>query len=559
MSATVQTKTQNAALIQLLNAPADKARGSLGEQKALLEEFSRILEEIAASFSEFGDLNSTAAASRPRQIDEAREAKPEPRRANRNKKEDQGRAEAGDASTNPVADPEIVISGRDSQESVEPVVSEQAKEEIPPPADDEPSQPGPDAEAPVTGVASDKEIHRPADDVSQPVVLLEPDMVVEEETGEGEVPVEVDLTGDQTGGSAADKSIVLPEAAGEDKEVTEVVQEILVEPSMDETVTPELTETAFAETLPETVEGSLKPQVSNLQGAEKVAEGQAVEQVLTAAEAADPMTAAVLGAQTEVSEPAAQASSEKLANQAEIISALRNYLASATAPLQEMLRSSNAQSETQAIVGSQLLKPVLDLGVSKSADVRQQLSSVTIQQVTAADGGSSARWANDSQIQDNGGRPASKLVPRATVLQAVEKVEAVLKEAVRAKDGTSISLRLDPPSLGNVKVDVTLREGMLHARLVAESPQVNALLRERAQELQATLRRLGLDVERVSVAVSSDNGSMNWGDGLYESNGRNFEESGLGGWAAGRADEVLQAKEAGLGQIQGANLDHWVA
>jgi len=290
-----------------------------------------------------------------------------------------------------------------------------------------------------------------------------------------------------------------------------------------------------------------------------VAQGEVVESLPTGGETAGPMMAAVLEAQTEVLEPVAQAASEKLANQAEIISALRNYLASATTPAQEMLRSSSAQSETQAIVGSQLLKPVLDLGVSKSADVRQQLSSVTVQQVAAASGGGAARWANDSQIQDNGGRSASKLVPRAAVLQAVEKVEAVLKEAVRAKDGTSISLRLDPPSLGNVKVDVTLREGMLHARLVAESPQVNALLRERAHELQATLRRLGLDVERVSVAVSSENGSMNWGDGLYESNGRNFEESGLGGWAAVSADEVLQAREAGLGQIQGANLDHWVA
>jgi len=85
--------------------------------------------------------------------------------------------------------------------------------------------------------------------------------------------------------------------------------------------------------------------------------------------------------------------------------------------------------------------------------------------------------------------------------QTMERVEQALNEAARSRDGKTISLRLDPPDLGKLKVDVSLREGVLHARLLADSPQVSQLLRERSFELQRMLRGLGLEVEQVSVSI----------------------------------------------------------
>jgi len=87
--------------------------------------------------------------------------------------------------------------------------------------------------------------------------------------------------------------------------------------------------------------------------------------------------------------------------------------------------------------------------------------------------------------------------------QAVQRIEDALKEAIAAKDGKSVSLRLDPPSLGSVKVDVTLREGTLYARIVAESPQVGNMMRERSHDIVESLRKLGLNIDSVNVFIGN--------------------------------------------------------
>lgn len=113
-----------------------------------------------------------------------------------------------------------------------------------------------------------------------------------------------------------------------------------------------------------------------------------------------------------------------------------------------------------------------------------------------------------AKLSDASARDEAPHAPRAMNHAArhrtMEKVEHALKEAAKSRDGKTISLRLDPPDLGCVKVDVTLRDGNLHARVVAESPAVNDYLREKAHELHTVLRRLGLDVQSVSVSVGNE-------------------------------------------------------
>ena len=92
--------------------------------------------------------------------------------------------------------------------------------------------------------------------------------------------------------------------------------------------------------------------------------------------------------------------------------------------------------------------------------------------------------------------------------RTMERVESALKEVARAKDGKTISVRLDPPDLGTVKIDVSLRDGALHARVVAETPQVTTLLKDKSHELLQIIRKLGLNVEKVTVAVSDQKESF---------------------------------------------------
>jgi flagellar hook-length control protein FliK len=164
---------------------------------------------------------------------------------------------------------------------------------------------------------------------------------------------------------------------------------------------------------------------------------------------------------------------------------------------------------------------------------------------------------------------SSKTLTRPQTAKMLERVEATLKEAARSRDGRTISLHLEPVNLGKVKVDVSLREGVLHARIAPENQQVMTALREHAHELQSSLRKLGLDVESVSVSVTSDSfeGEMNTGQQM--SDGRSFqdernkmphERTQLAENTVG--NELAQHTSAGAetrGSATRNELDHWVA
>ena len=156
--------------------------------------------------------------------------------------------------------------------------------------------------------------------------------------------------------------------------------------------------------------------------------------------------------------------------------------------------------------------------------------------------------SGSEQSQKGESAKNSKPLTRTQSLATLERVESALQKAAESKDGTQISLRLDPPNLGSVKVDVSFKEGSLHARISADSAQVLQLLRDKAPELQVVLRKLGLDVDKVSVSVNSgDLGHFNEGSdgkqgGSDKKGGNNFPQL---------------ADSAAMPEL--LNLDHWIA
>jgi flagellar hook-length control protein FliK len=95
-------------------------------------------------------------------------------------------------------------------------------------------------------------------------------------------------------------------------------------------------------------------------------------------------------------------------------------------------------------------------------------------------------------------------VSRVNVSHLIEKVEAAVKEAMKLKDGKSISFKMDPPHLGAVKVDLAYRESGFFARITADSNEVMNLLRDKAYELHGILRDLGLDASKVTVQIGDE-------------------------------------------------------
>ncbi len=207
--------------------------------------------------------------------------------------------------------------------------------------------------------------------------------------------------------------------------------------------------------------------------------------------------------------------------------------------------------------------------------LRQAFETLRLQR---ADGLDSKQRQSSSQVSvvgtvaeaktastDTGDRSAKQLT-RPQLRRMLDRVESTLKEAARSRDGKTISLRLDPVQLGRVKVDVSLREGTLHARITPENQQVLAALREHSHELQSALRKLGLNVDSVTVTVSSETGQELSDFGRELNNGKSFQEERNNMPNDGRqvaentiGNELAKHDAVGTKSADLADSDHWVA
>lgn len=105
--------------------------------------------------------------------------------------------------------------------------------------------------------------------------------------------------------------------------------------------------------------------------------------------------------------------------------------------------------------------------------------------------------------------------------------------------GGSMTMRLDPPELGALKVQMTLRDGAVTAMFTAATAKAHSLLREHMGTLRASLESQGLTVERLSVQSMTTTTS---GQNASDANTRQ-DQSG--------AQSDRQQADAGHGQSRG--------
>ncbi len=102
----------------------------------------------------------------------------------------------------------------------------------------------------------------------------------------------------------------------------------------------------------------------------------------------------------------------------------------------------------------------------------------------------------------------NKLSAQAPVLQrAVEQQSIVLQTtrglatALRQGDGT-VTLSLQPPRLGRLKVHITVEDSMISARIEPSTETARQLLVGSEHSLRAALEARGLSVERIEVEAA---------------------------------------------------------
>jgi flagellar hook-length control protein FliK len=196
---------------------------------------------------------------------------------------------------------------------------------------------------------------------------------------------------------------------------------------------------------------------------------------------------------------------------------------------------------------------------------RQESSEGQMKQTTPTISGTAAA-SGSRRSEDAASSKGSRTMNKGQMARMLERVQSTLTEAAKARDGKTISLRLDPANLGRVKVDVSLKEGTLHARIIPENQQVMTALREHAHELQGALRKLGLDVDSVTVTVRSDgfqeeatSGQNSFDGSTFQQDRNNMPHEGFQVVENTVGNELAQWKEA-VAPEQGVEVvDHWVA
>jgi flagellar hook-length control protein FliK len=86
----------------------------------------------------------------------------------------------------------------------------------------------------------------------------------------------------------------------------------------------------------------------------------------------------------------------------------------------------------------------------------------------------------------------------------VDKVKEVMEKAVINKTTDSVTVKIDPPHLGEITVKVVQKGKEVYAKLTSESSEVEHTLRTRMHELQGVLQSLGFKTDEVHVSIGND-------------------------------------------------------
>jgi flagellar hook-length control protein FliK len=223
--------------------------------------------------------------------------------------------------------------------------------------------------------------------------------------------------------------------------------------------------------------------------------------------------------------------------------------------------SQSSRRGTEGVVQMTILRQAFE----SLRAARQESSEGQVKPTTPTVSGAAAATGS-KRSEDAASSKGSRGMNKGQMARMFERVQSTLTEAAKARDGKTISLRLDPANLGRVKVDVSLKEGTLHARIIPENQQVMTALREHAHELQGALRKLGLDVDSVTVTVRSDGfheeaaSSQNSFDGsTFQQERNNMPHEGSQVVENTVGNELAQWKEAVAPEHSVGVVDHWVA
>ena len=128
--------------------------------------------------------------------------------------------------------------------------------------------------------------------------------------------------------------------------------------------------------------------------------------------------------------------------------------------------------------------------------------------------------------------------PASTVAtQAIERMAQVTRIAM-TRGQWQAQIRISPPDLGTVRMDLSVRQNMLTLRVMADHPEARQMLQSRMGELREALGQHGITVDRIDVETRRTMAGENTSQGQDQQSSRQgSSQSGAGGGSTGDGGE----------------------
>lgn len=144
--------------------------------------------------------------------------------------------------------------------------------------------------------------------------------------------------------------------------------------------------------------------------------------------------------------------------------------------------------------------------------------------------------------------------PVATTAEVHEKLQAGIKVSVE-QGGGEVKMKLNPESLGEVRIKLSVDSGMVKAEIMVENPEVKSIIEADASFLKESLGAHGLTLDKcvVEVGRSFDARHDEAGDGSRSAKGDEHrpmkdreEEKGNGGWQRHLKKQYARHEDGGV-------------
>jgi len=164
-------------------------------------------------------------------------------------------------------------------------------------------------------------------------------------------------------------------------------------------------------------------------------------------------------------------------------------------PLKQSLGNNVTRVPETSIV-DKLTEAVGQLSIGESSDAAQMQKSVQIDPLSAITS-TTARSSTETPAAVQA-RPVLDI----TRSDMSQKLSSFIQQA--SESGKAMRIRLDPPELGSLQIEVGRVSGQLIARIEVDNPQARALVFEQLQLLRDSLQQQGLRVDRLEVELNEN-------------------------------------------------------